>query len=193
MKTKILANPWSRAWGAMFKSTLGDTALAFVYPHTAKRNFHTFFCPPLRIFALDEHGEIVFDEERVSPRSFIHIPPARIVIEVDVDARIPRIEDVAQAALLSISQSSVGGISASVGLNDLLFAVVAQAVADIRRVNEANQRGPEISPDILKLQFTPQERGGFIDAARFILDVGDIYTLPPRAVSLSRQILAAER
>lgn len=192
MKTKILANPWARARGAMFKSELGDALLVFVYPRTAKRTFHTYFCPHIYIRAFDEDGTLVYNEN-VPPRSFIHIPPARVVIEADIDAEMPSIEDTAQIAMLQMGQGSVGGISASVGLSDLLFAVVAQSVADIRRIHEANQRGPEISPDILKLQFTPQERGGFIDAARFLLDVGDIYTLPPRAVSLSRQILAAER
>ena len=51
---KLLTTPWQRAWGAMFRRSLGETVLVFVYPHPAERSFHTYFCPPLRIMALDD-------------------------------------------------------------------------------------------------------------------------------------------
>ncbi|MGD8752268.1 MAG: hypothetical protein PVG14_12635, partial [Anaerolineales bacterium] len=62
MNVKKLTNPYQRAWGAMFRSCLGEIALAFVYPSIAPRIFHTFFCPPLRIIALSGEGEVLFDQ-----------------------------------------------------------------------------------------------------------------------------------
>ena len=61
MNMQLLTTSWQRARGAVFRKKLGDTGLAFLYPFTAPRLFHTFFCPPLRLTALSEQGEIVFD------------------------------------------------------------------------------------------------------------------------------------
>ena len=56
MRIKNLTTPWQRSLGAMFHRHLGDTILLFAYPHPAARLFHTYFCPSLRIIALDDNG-----------------------------------------------------------------------------------------------------------------------------------------
>ena len=66
----------------MFKRGLGDTALVFQFPRPAARLFHTFFCPPLRILALSEGGQIIHDQV-VGPNRFVRLPPTRTVIEID--------------------------------------------------------------------------------------------------------------
>lgn len=59
MNLRLLTTPWQRALGAMFRTGLGDSELVFLYPYSAPRLFHTFFCPPLRLTALSEDGEII--------------------------------------------------------------------------------------------------------------------------------------
>ena len=58
MQIRLLTTPWQRAWGAMFRRSLGETVLIFVYPHPAARSFHTYFCPPLRIVAWMRKGKL---------------------------------------------------------------------------------------------------------------------------------------
>lgn len=84
MRIKNLTTPWQRSLGAMFHRHLGDTVLLFTYPHPAPRLFHTYFCPSLRIIALDDDGETLFDQV-VSPGQFVSLPACRLIVEADPD------------------------------------------------------------------------------------------------------------
>ncbi len=81
----ILTNPLSRAKGAMFRRELDDDVLVFVYRKPGKRTFHTWFCPPLRITALDAFGRVLFDDEFPAGRprgQIVHLPAdTQIVVE----------------------------------------------------------------------------------------------------------------
>ena len=66
----------------MFMRELGEKTLVFRYGHPAARLFHTFCCPPLRILALSEQGEIIYDRV-VGPNRFVRLPPTSIIIEID--------------------------------------------------------------------------------------------------------------
>ena len=193
MNIKTLSNSWQRSWGAMFKSRLGDTALAFIYPHAAPRKFHTFFCPPLHIIALDAKGETVFDQI-IQPRSFVRIPPSRIVLELDPDSE----EMPSRAELLHLLSMSSdlprGAIDESVGLGTLFFAILAQAVSDIRRVRDANCLSDSgIDPALLEQRFSAWERGSIANSAGFIVNFGNKQPLPWKAILLSQQVLSAEQ
>ena len=45
MRVHFIVNSGQRALGAMFTKNLNDEILVFFYPHSARRTFHTFFCP----------------------------------------------------------------------------------------------------------------------------------------------------
>ena len=189
-KKIFLSSPWARAMGAMFRGKLGNTMLIFVYPHAAPRLFHTFFCPPLHILALNGEGGIVYDQV-VSPNHFIHIPASRIIIESDPDVELPPLDEF--CSLGNEAQSSQGAWDESASLGGLFFALMAQAVADIRRVNEVHQRSGSVHPEIIRDKFAPWERGQILGSAGFILSNLDQYELPQNAISLSKQLIHLEQ
>ena len=186
----LLTSPWARARGAMFRGRLGDNILIFIYPHAAPRLFHTFFCSSLRILAMNGDGEVVYDQV-VSPNRFIQIPASRIIIESDPDAELPP-----HGEFHALGQEAVpsrGAWDEGTSLGGLFFALMAQAVADIRRVNEVHHRSGSVRPEILREKFAPWERGQIVGSAGFILSNLDVYQLPQNAVSLSKQLLHIEQ
>ena len=190
IKKILLSSPWTRATGAMFRGKLGDKILIFIYPHTAPRLFHTFFCSPLHILAMNGDGEVVFDQV-VSPNRFIQIPASRIIIESDPDAELPP-----PGEFCTLDQEAVpsrGAWDESTSLGGLFFALMAQAVADVRRVNEVHHRSGNVRQEILREKFAPWERGQIVGSAGFILSNLDAYQLPQNAVSLSKQLLHIEQ
>ncbi len=60
-----------------------------------------------------------------------------------------------------------GAMHAGTGMDHLLFSLLAEAVADIRRIREAHQDG--IIPEIQKQKFAAWERGRIVSSAGFIL------------------------
>ena len=88
------------------KSSLGDEILAFVYPIPAPRIYFTFFCPPLRIVAIDiTKRQAVFDKV-IQPSQFVFLPPTCLVLEMD-----PRVDykDVLEGILAGIDQKKFPG------------------------------------------------------------------------------------
>lgn len=82
MQVEIMRSVWQRARGAMFASSLEGRVLVFPYRQAGKRLFHTFFCPPLHIVALNDEMNVSFDRV-VPPNRFVCIPHAKIVVEAD--------------------------------------------------------------------------------------------------------------
>jgi hypothetical protein len=175
----------------MFKRNLGETVLVFAYPHAAPRLFHTFCCPPLRVIALEREGETVFDQ--VIPRGrFVRLPATQIVIETDPNLQLSPTELRRLARTAPETAAAVGAWQVHASLDRLLFALLREAVADIRRVHEAHSRNGDISAAVLQEKFPPWERGQFTGSAGFILDFSAICEVPETAVRLSHQILKAE-
>jgi hypothetical protein len=191
MDIRLLTTSWQRALGAMFRKRLGDTGLAFLYPFNAPRLFHTFFCPPLRLTALSEQGEIVFDQV-TPPRRFVRLPPTRLVLETDPAAPLPPLDEL--RALLKIP---LGVPPASwdecISTDRLVDKVLEQAVADMRRAYEAHRRTGPVRPEVLRARFAPWERGDLCTAAITILDQAGAVSIPGSAISFSYQILQAEK
>ena len=189
-KNILLSSPWARARGAMFRGKLGKTVLVFAYPHTAPRVFQTFFCPPLHILALSGEGKIVYDQI-ISPNHFVKIPASCIIIESDPDIELPPLDEF--RSLGREPQPAQGAWDESASLGSLFFALMAQAVADVRRVNEVHQRSGSVRPETLQEKFAPWERGQILGSAGFILDHADVYELPQKAISLSNQLIHLEQ
>ncbi len=187
MPVHYLVTSRQRAAGAMFSQDLKDDILVFVYPQALARTFHTFFCPPLRMIALDDSGQALYDEI-IQPGKLVQLPACRLVVETapNVDYR-PFLDDI-----LSHPRNlpQLGAVEAGVNLNSLLFALLAEAVADIRRVREAH--GQEVCPERQRQKFEVWERGQMIASAGFLLDFSRAWNLPPGAVRLSRAVLQAE-
>ena len=187
MRLHFLTDSVQRSLGAMLMRDLKEDILAFIYPSAAARTFHTFFCPPLRIVALDGNGHILFDE--VIPKwRFVKLPACQYVIETGpkVDYR-PYISTIIQVAP---DLPQTGALDASVCMDSLLFALLAEAVADIRRIREAHSG--MVRPAVQRRKFEVWERGQIVSSAGFLLDFSHAWNLPVGAVRLSHAVLAAE-
>ena len=191
MQLRLLTTPWQRALGAMFRKRLGDSGLVFLYPYPAERLFHTFFCPPLRLTALSEQGEIVFDWV-TPPNHFVRTPPTRLIVESDPGASLPPLQE-----LRILLELPAGAAAASwdegISPDRLVDKILEQAVADMRRAYEAHRRAGPVRAEVLQARFAPWERGDLCTAAITILDRAGTDTIPESAVSFSYQVLQQER
>ena len=187
MRLHILITSEQRALGAMFMRSLDEDLLAFIYPNDAPRTFHTAFCPPMRMVALDSGGRVCFDQV-ISPWRFVRLPVCRYVVECGpaVDYR-PSVETILS---LSPELPQQGTLDDSLRMDNLLFALLAEAVADLRRIREAH--GAEVRPEVQRKRFSVWERGQIVSSAGFLLDFSDEWNLPEGAVKLSHSVLQAE-
>ena len=187
MRVHFIVTSAQRALGAMFSSNLNDEMLVFFYPESAPRTFHTFFCPPIKMIALDADGQVVFDET-INKWRFVHLPACKFVIETapKVDT-LPYME-----TILSYNPPfpQYGAVQQGVDLHSLLFALLSDAVADIRRIREAH--GYDVQPEIHRSKFALWERGQMVSSAGFLLDFSRAVNLPRGAVRLSREVLEVE-
>jgi hypothetical protein len=187
MRLHFLITSDQRAMGAMLFKDLQENVLAFVYPTATARPFHTFFCPPLRILALSADGQILFDQV-ISKWRFVMLPACQYVIEtgpkVDYHPYINTILSVAPG----LPQS--GAINPNIRMDSLLLALLAEAVADIRRIREAHHG--EVKSEIQRRKFEAWERGQMVSSAGFLLDFSRAWNLPDGAVRLSRSVLQVE-
>ena len=189
MRVQFLIDSNQRSIGAMFARSLKEDLLVFLYPTAAPRLFHTFFCPPLRMVALDEDGHAQFDQV-MQPGRFVHLPASQIILECSPKTEYqPYVE-----SILSIAHGyrfpQSGAWEASSRIDSLLFALFAQAMADMRRVREAG-RG-EVEREILRRKFNIWERGQFASSAGFLVDYSDMYRLPESAIAISQELIQVE-
>jgi hypothetical protein len=188
MRVHFIVDSGQRALGAMFTKNLNHEMLVFFYPRSAPRTFHTFFCPPIKIIALDEEGEVIF-EEVVTKWRFVHLPACKYVIEtapqVDIE---PYMESILSYTDPPFPQ--YGAVQQGVDLQALLFALLSEAVADMRRIRDT--QGYEIRSEIQRDKFDLWERGQMVSSAGFLLDFSGAVNLPSGAVRLSREVLEVE-
>ena len=199
-KIILLRSAFSQAFGVMFRPGLGANIFVFIYPKATRRLFQTFFCPPMRIVALEREGDyrakIVF-EKVVHPWHFISLPPADLIVEMAPGVQTD--EDLIAEILSAVEghkHSSEGGVDANTGIQDLIFALFAASVADLRRVRSVcgiSGYG-RVDPEIIQNHFSPWERGKILASAGFILDyrIEAQISIPDGAISLSRQMLDVE-
>lgn len=191
MEVKYLTTPWQRSRGAMFQKRLGETILLFAYPHAAPRLFHTFFCPPLRIIALDDDGKVLFNQIG-QPDELIRLPVSRMIIETDPEQELPLefLRDLVRNAPKVHTAAGTWDVDASI--DRLLFVLIKEAVADMRRVHEAHARRGAVRSEVLQEKFAPWERGQLTNSASFLQDFSHFCEVPETALHLSLQILDVE-
>jgi hypothetical protein len=194
-KVVWIASPNEDAQGATHRASLGDEILAFVYPVAARRIYSTFFCPPLRIVAIDEKKHLAVFDQVVQPSRFVALPATRLVLEMD-----PGVDyvDLLPGILEKISgqtHSGRGEIESEVSASALVFALFADALADLRRVKSVCIVNGEVDPAKLKTRFAPWERGKIVGSAGFVIDYSDSVTwrIPAGAIELSHQALQIEK
>ena len=189
MNVHYLVTSSQRSQGAMFTKSLREDLLVFLYPQASSHTYHTFFCPPLRIIALDQDGQALFDQV-IGPNRFVRLPKSKIILECAPDMEYrPYVELIlTKANDCKFPQS--GAWESGSRIDSLLFALFAQAMADLRRVREAG--GGEVHSDMLRRKFNLWERGQFATSAGFIVDFYDLYNLPETAVSLSHDLIRTE-
>ncbi|HMN00736.1 MAG TPA: hypothetical protein PKC99_17155 [Anaerolineales bacterium] len=187
MRLQFLIDSVQRALGAMLMRDLKEDVLAFIYPSAAARTFHTFFCPPLRIVALNAQGEILFDEV-ITKWRFVKLPACQYVIETAPKVNYhPFVSTIIKVAP---DLPQIGALDPSLRMDSLLFALLAEAVADIRRIREAHPG--KVQPAVQRRKFEVWERGQIVSSAGFLLDFSRAWNLPVGAVRLSHAVLAAE-
>jgi hypothetical protein len=187
MRVHYIVSSGQRALGAIFSKDLNEEILVFFYPHSAKRTFHTFFCPPIKITALDEEGKVVF-EQVVSNWRLVRLPACKIVIETAPQVDYRPFLDTILSYQAPFPQG--GAVEPGVDLGALLFALLSEAVADMRRIRDT--QGYEICPEIQRNKFALWERGQMVSSAGFLLDFSRAVNLPSGAVRLSRDVLEVE-
>ena len=199
-KIIVLRSAFSQALGVMFRRALGEKIFIFPYPTKASRLYQTFFCPPLRIVALtrkgDQAAEVVFNQV-VQPWQFVKLPKTDVVVEMAPDMQMDNAlvrEILAETDKQAHRQ--VGGVDPNTGVQDLIFALLASAVADIRRVKAACGISGfgQVDPEIVQKRFAPWERGSILASAGFILDysVPARISVPEGALFLSEQMVELE-
>lgn len=179
----------------MHRTSLGDEILAFAYPVAARRIYSTFFCPPLRIVAIDEEKRTVVFDEVVEPSRFVALPPTRLVLEMDPGVDYLEFLPDLLERISSPVESRRGEIESEVSASHLVFALFADALADLRRVKSVCIVNGEVNTDILKRRFAPWERGKIIGSAGFVIDytTSVSWRIPGGAIELSHEILQIEK
>jgi hypothetical protein len=190
MQVKFLVNSHERATGAMFEKNLQEMILVFVYPTPAPHLFHTFFCPNLRVVALNDKGQFLFDKV-IPPNRFVRLPACTVVVESapDVDIR-PYLESILSTAFKE-QLPQHGAWEAGVPVDSLIFALLAESVSDLRRVRDVGLNDRHL--ESIREHFDVWERGQIASSAGFILDFSRAYDIPSGALRLSRSVLEAER
>jgi hypothetical protein len=187
MQLQFLITSEQRASGAMFMESLNNAVLAFIYPTDGPRTFHTFFCPPMRIIALSAEGQTVFDEV-ITKWRWVKLPVCRYVIETGPEVDYcPYVKTVLSVAPDLPQQ---GTVDRSVGMDNLLRDLLAEAVGNIRRIREAHTG--EVKLETQREKFEVWERGQIVSSAGFLLDFSQAWNLPEGAVKCSYSVLKAE-
>ncbi|MBT4459960.1 MAG: hypothetical protein HOC56_16990 [Anaerolineae bacterium] len=199
-KIVVLNSAFAQALGVMFRRELSEQVFVFPYPTKARRLYQTFFCPPLRIVALakksDRSADVVFDQV-VQPWHFVSLPKTDVVVEMATNMQMD--EDLIVEILSVVGEhkhAERGGVDVNTGIQDLIFALFAASLADLRRVRSVcgiSGYG-RVDPEIIENHFSPWERGKILASAGFILDcrIGAQISIPNGAISLSRQMLDVE-
>lgn len=194
-KVVWIASPNEDALGASHRTSLGDEILAFVYPVAARRIYSTFFCPKLRIVAIDEKKRAAIFDQIVSPSSFVVLPATRLVLEMDPGVDYGDLLPDILAKISDQAESERGEIASEVSASPLVFALFADALADLRRVKSVCIVNGEVDPARLKQRFAPWERGKIVGSAGFVIDYTSSVTwrIPAGAIELSHEIVYIEK
>lgn len=186
----MLTTSWQQAWGAMFRHSLGNDVLIFAYTHPARRKFHTYFCPPLRVLAFDLHGRLIFDQA-VRPSRFVSLPETHFVVEADPDQEL----DLKLLSSKAIEchaphAGDAGTWQRDASLSQLFIAMLSSSVEDLKRAKDLSLGGKLTQQHLMRLDF--QERSQIANSAAFVQSTLDA-RIPDAAIQLSENVLMVEK
>lgn len=192
MYVEVLTGPWERARGATFCSPLEDRILAFAYPRPVRHVFHTFFCPPLRITALDEAGESVFSEV-VTSGKFVRLPPARVVLESDPDVTVDQaLEAVQQQCPEILTTPPTGSANGSTDsdIKELFFVALTEPLRELRSFKDKLLENDDGDEQRLLQSMPLWQQGRLLESAAVVAEYPDIpgANVPRRSFSLAKRI-----
>jgi hypothetical protein len=194
-KVTLISSSNEELKGGSQRSSLGDEILVFVYPVSARRVYSTFSGPALRIVAIDDKKYTAIFDEVIQPSQFVVLPTTRLVLEMD-----PGVDyvDVLPDILTQIDKQTgkaIGEVEQEVSASPLIFALFADALADLRRVKSVCIVAGEVDAQKLKGRFAPWERGKIVGSAGFVIDYSASVTwrIPQGAIELSYQVLNLEK
>lgn len=189
MEIIYLTTSDQRSAGAMGKSLSGEKILVFVYPKMGRRLYHTFFCEPLRIVALDASGVVVHDRVYGTGR-FVPLPACCVVLEMAPETDYTQHKDGIVSAIraMRICSAHAGGVGSHVSIDSLFFSLLAEAVLDVQKIG----RIASVTPEAIRDKFQAWERGQIASSAGFILDFRAEYDIPRDLIELSKSYLRAE-
>jgi hypothetical protein len=194
-KKVVWITPLDDTHESLRRSSLGDEILAFLYPVAARRVSSTFFCPVRRIVAIDENKQTAIFDQIVQPSRFVMLPASRLVLEMDPDVDYLDLLPEILSEINGQIESNRGEIESEVSASALVFALFADALADLRRVKSVCIVNGEVNPHSLKNKFAPWERGKIVGSAGFVVDYTSSVTwrIPNGAIELSHEILQIEK
>ncbi len=194
-KITWITSPNEEARGASQRASLGEEILVFVYPVSTRRVYSTFFCPALRIVAIDVEKQTAIFDKVVEPSRFVVLPPARLVLEMDPGVDYTDVLPDILAEMGEGTGRSVGEVEQEVSASALIFALFADALADLRRVKSVCIVSGEVDAQKLKARFAAWERGKIVGSAGFVIDYTSSVTwrIPQGAIELSHEVLNLEK
>ena len=204
----------------MFQGRLNQRALLFSYSSVSRRLFHSFFCAPLRIIAFSGDAKVVFNKVVKSNR-FVAIPRCQYIFELDANTaydldelRTALFQFAAGGMLVPDAGSWSEGVdlqqlisaflevpdvkgrlcwNRGASLDRLLWVLVADAVADMRKVYErfTNQSGLDHATRLSE-HFTPYERGVLLSSAAYLQYTKDAIAVPEQTLRTAFEVIQAE-
>lgn len=194
-KVVWITSPNENTNEALRHSPLEDQVLVFLYPVAARRVLSTFFCPVRRIVAIDDKKHTAVFDQIVQPSRFVVLPATKLVLEMDSDVDYLDVFPEIIAQINGQAEGGRGEIESEVSASALVFALFADALADLRRVKSVCIVNGEVDSAKLKRKFAPWERGQIIGSAGFVVDYTTSVTwrIPDGAVELSHEILQIEK
>jgi hypothetical protein len=190
-----ITSPNEDTHDALRQTSLGDDILAFVYPVASRRISSTFFCPALRIVAIDETKRAAVFDQVVQPSRFIMLPATRLVLKMDPDVDYLDLLPAILSQMHGQTEGGRGEIESEVSASGLVFALFADALADLRRVKSVALVNGEVDQIKMHEKFAPWERGQIVSSAGFVVDYTTSVTwrIPDGALELAHRILQIEK
>lgn len=177
------------------RSSLGDEILVIVYPVRSRRVYSTFSRPALRVVAIDDHRQLAVFDQVIEPSRFVVLPATRLVLEMDPGVDYTDLLPKILTKVDGYISRTVGEVEQEVSASPLIFALFADALADLRRVKSSCMAGGQADRSKLRSRFAPWERGKILGSAGFVVDYSGAvsWRIPPGAIDLSHEILELER
>jgi hypothetical protein len=194
-KFTLITSPDEAARAAARRSSLADEVLVFVYPVRSRRVFSTFASPALRIVAIDDKKHVALFDQVVQPSRFIVLPASRLVLEMQPGVEYADLLPTILDRIAGKAARPTAEVEQEVSASPLIFALFADALADLRRVKSVCLVAGEIDQQKLRARFAAWERGKILGSAGFVIDYSGAVTwrIPVGAIELSHEVLDLEK